>query len=366
MLRDRTAVVEMSKCRAEDGTWTVFYYCGESNVDHQAMEIISSFTRQICDYLLSKSQIIPHQIYRQLLKFFGSKHATPDFEDMETLFTELFPHAPNTIYVLDGLELVEPEQAKYLIRCIKSVFCSSGASCESRILLVSREQIPGFIDISTFIPEIQTISTSSNVMRDIELYINEGIADKMMMKRLTDDTKLLNEMKHILLTESSSMYVPTFFPSIPIYPNHDRFLWVYLQIEIIWDTCFTDKKIKSTLQSLPKDLEETYRRCIDRINVHDARTIQVLTWVSFANRPLHIGELREAVAFDLHDKNWKNEQLPRTDFVLGSCANLVTMDPTDYSIHFAHSSVKQYLEKDSTLLRGYSQSIMVYLSINMK
>jgi hypothetical protein len=216
MVRDRTAVVEMSKCRAEDGTWTVFYYCCESNGDHQAMEIISSFTKQICDYLLSKSQSIPHQVYRQLVKFFGSKHATPDFEDMETLFTELFPHAPNTIYVIDGLELVEPEQAKYLLRCIKSVFCSIGASCGSRILLVSREQIPGFIDISTFIPEIQTISTSSNVMRDIELYINEGIADKMMMRRLTDDTKLLNEMKHILLTESSSMYVPTFFLLIPI------------------------------------------------------------------------------------------------------------------------------------------------------
>lgn len=130
-------------------------------------------------------------------------------------------------------------------------------------------------------------------------------------------------------------------------------MWVYLQIEIIWDTCFTDKEIRSTLQSLPKDLEETYRRCIDRINVHDARTIQALTWVNFAKRPLHIGELREAVAFDLHDKKWENEQLPRTDFILGSCANLVTMDPTDYSIHFAHSSVKQYLEKDSALLRGY-------------
>lgn len=130
-------------------------------------------------------------------------------------------------------------------------------------------------------------------------------------------------------------------------------MWVYLQIEIIWDTCFTDKEIRFALESLPKDLEETYRRCINRINIHDARTIRALTWVSFANRPLHIGELREAVAFGPHDTKWKSEQLPRIDFVLGSCANLITMNPTDYSIHFAHSSVKQYLEKDSGLLHGY-------------
>lgn len=127
-------------------------------------------------------------------------------------------------------------------------------------------------------------------------------------------------------------------------------------MEIIWDTCFTDAEIRSALQSLPKDLEETYRRCLHRINFHDPRALKTLTWVSFANNSLHIEELKEAVAFNLHDTNWNKEQLPRTDFILGSCANLITMDPTNYSIHFAHSSVKQYLEKYSRHLHGYPLS----------
>lgn len=127
-------------------------------------------------------------------------------------------------------------------------------------------------------------------------------------------------------------------------------------MEIIWDTCFTDAEIRSALQSLPKDLEETYRRCMHRVNLHDPRTLRTLTWVSFANSSLHIEELKEAVAFNLYDTSWDKEQLPRTDFILGSCANLITMDPTDYSIHFAHSSVKQYLEKDSKDLCGYPSS----------
>jgi hypothetical protein len=124
-------------------------------------------------------------------------------------------------------------------------------------------------------------------------------------------------------------------------------------MEIIWDTCFTDAEIRYALQLLPKDLEETYRRCTHRINLRDPRALKALTWVSFANNALHIEELKEAVAFSLHDTEWDSEQLPRTDFILGSCANLITMDLTDYSIHFAHSSVKQYLEKDSRNLPGY-------------
>lgn len=93
-----------------------------------------------------------------------------------------------------------------------------------------------------------------------------------------------------------------------------------------------------------------------RVNLRDPRTLKALTWVSFANSSLHIEQLKEAVAFNLHDTEWDSELLPRIDFILGSCANLITMDPTDYSIHFAHSSVKQYLEKDRKHLRGYPES----------
>lgn len=34
---------------------------------------------------------------------------------------------------------------------------------------------------------------------------------------------------------------------------------------------------------------------------------------------------------------------PQQDYIIGCCANLVVLDPTDYCVRFAHSSVKQYL-----------------------
>jgi FOG: Ankyrin repeat len=125
-----------------------------------------------------------------------------------------------------------------------------------------------------------------------------------------------------------------------------RFLWVYLQLEILWDTCHTDAEIRSALAALPKGLEETYGRCVERINFQDSRVLKVLKWVSFATSPLHIEELREVVAFDLGDTAWNAEKIPRKEFVIGCCANLVVVDSTDNCVRFAHSSVKQYLEND--------------------
>lgn len=130
-----------------------------------------------------------------------------------------------------------------------------------------------------------------------------------------------------------------------LYADRCRFLWVYLQLEILWDTCHTDAEIRSALSALPKGLEDTYDRCIKRINYKDSRAVKVLKWVSFATSPLHIDELQEAIAFDLEDTAWNAEKIPRKEFVIDCCTNLVIVDSTNDRVRFTHSSVNQYLEK---------------------
>jgi hypothetical protein len=77
----------------------------------------------------------------------------------------------------------------------------------------------------------------------------------------------------------------------------------------------------------------------------DIRPLRALIWISYAIRPLHIEELREAIAFDLHDTVWDSGKIPPRDFATGCCSNLTVLDSNDDCVYFAHSSVKQYLEK---------------------
>lgn len=86
-------------------------------------------------------------------------------------------------------------------------------------------------------------------------------------------------------------------------------------------------------------------------------TLRVLQWVSFAARPLHIDELKEAVAFDPDDIVWDAGKIPQADVVIGCGANLVAVDPSDQCVRFAHPSVKTYLQKNSArLIPGYPKS----------
>lgn len=86
----------------------------------------------------------------------------PDFEDLEDIFIRLFDYVPDTIYILDGLDILDKKHGKPLLKLIQSLFC--GSSIRLRIMLLSRGQIPGYVDMTTFMPGIHQISTSSNVM----------------------------------------------------------------------------------------------------------------------------------------------------------------------------------------------------------
>jgi ankyrin repeat protein len=116
-------------------------------------------------------------------------------------------------------------------------------------------------------------------------------------------------------------------------------------VEALWTTCFTDADVRQALANLPKDLKETYRRCLERISNPNRYALKVLRWVSYASRPLHIDELKEAVAFDLQDRAWNSDKISDSASLISCCANLVVVDATDQRVRFAHSSVKQYLEK---------------------
>ncbi|RFU72758.1 ankyrin repeat-containing [Trichoderma arundinaceum] len=326
-----TSVVEAAKSRfPEPQSPTVYFYCDYGHYGKiDASYIVCSFIRQICEFLYQTSGHYPDEVVQDLRKFFGPRRTRPDFDDLQEIFTRLFHAAPDTIYIVDGIDALREDHAKRLLTFIQRLFCSSDLLKGSRILLLSRDQVPGYINIDTFMRGIRRISTSRNVMQDIETYIETSIADKMMYRKLTSDDSLLEEIKLILLTDSS-----------------DMFLWVYLQLEILWDTCRTDADIHLALDTLPRDIEEIYSRCVGRIDFKDNWALKVLKWVSFANKPLHIEELKEAVAFDSIDTEWDASKKPQSDFIIGCCANLVVMDPTDNCVRFAHSSVKQYLEED--------------------
>lgn len=174
-----------------------------------ASSILSSFIKQLCEILQRMSRPYPEDVAREIRMFFGHNRVKADLDDLKDTFTCFFPHVSDTIYVVDGIDALDRDHAKFLLEIFRSLFVNSGAQQGSRILLLSRDQVPGYININTFMPGIRQISTATNVMEDIETYIDSSITDKTMCRKITDDSSLLEEIRQRLLAESSGMYAHT-------------------------------------------------------------------------------------------------------------------------------------------------------------
>jgi len=122
-------------------------------------------------------------------------------------------------------------------------------------------------------------------------------------------------------------------------------------------TCLNLPKLRSTLASLPKTLDETYARILCNINEEYSQdTLKILQCLAYSQRPLRLEEVAELVTVDVEgDPRFDPERrLPEPLDVMTICSSLVTITkarekgrrskPFEIEeVRLAHFSVKEYL-----------------------
>ncbi|KAG9513283.1 phospholipase, patatin family protein, partial [Aureobasidium melanogenum] len=145
------------------------------------------------------------------------------------------------------------------------------------------------------------------------------------------------------------------------------FLWARLQIDVLWDTCTTDAEINFALSNLPKGLDETYERCLRRVEKDQQQySLRVLRYVYGAMTPLTIDALKEALATDAETGELDHEHRPSQTAVLRSGANLIVFDEVERWVTPAHHSVRRFLDNSKAeVLRSLKLSIWYDAELNL-
>ncbi|KAK4170816.1 hypothetical protein QBC36DRAFT_250670 [Triangularia setosa] len=125
------------------------------------------------------------------------------------------------------------------------------------------------------------------------------------------------------------------------------FRWAFCQLDSL-ARCPHEAAIEKALASLPWNLEETYRRMIQRIPAElEKDAIRLLQFLVHSKRPLKLAEAKDVIATQVEYEprafNVKRRLFREID-VLSYCPSLVTVvHTTDKELHLAHFSVKEYL-----------------------
>jgi Ankyrin repeats (3 copies) len=106
----------------------------------------------------------------------------------------------------------------------------------------------------------------------------------------------------------------------------------------------TQKIRKALAEAMPTELFDLYETILTQItNRKDNLALRTLSWVLYAKRPLHINELRHAIATEEGDSGLEEGDLTSPPTFVKVCGSFIVYDTVSGVVELAHKRVKEFL-----------------------
>ncbi|KAF5870500.1 putative ankyrin repeat protein [Botrytis fragariae] len=296
------------------------FYCDYKDTQtHDSRIILGALARQL---------ILQHEDAFTQLEAFCEKHhmtettqgsATTD--DLCEFIVELSRNFSTTSIVVDGLDEIAEDRAE-VTGLLKSLNKPSGTI---KTLLASRNEV----DIRNILEDYPCVSIAAK-SGDLRLYVHSEIEKRTKLGKLRIRDHNLKDHIVKVLTEGAD----------------GMFRWVACQMDYLCE-CSTDRDRREALRKLPPNLPKSYERILDRVNrsSKENQTLvrHTLLWVVYAEEPLSIAQLLQALAVRPGDETFEKENMTTLDELLNWCSSLIRQKSQSDELELAHFTVKEYL-----------------------
>ena len=130
-----------------------------------------------------------------------------------------------------------------------------------------------------------------------------------------------------------------------------RFLLISLSIDaILSEATIRKRRERLDLMTSGLGLEGAYDATLDRIRCHgkgkSTLGMAALMWISFSERPMHIGELCDGLGVEIGSRDMDYENIPSERTLLAACVGLVTVDESSI-VRLVHFTLQEYFNGHS-------------------
>ncbi|KAF8248446.1 hypothetical protein K440DRAFT_660785 [Wilcoxina mikolae CBS 423.85] len=323
-----TGIIDYIFSHRQQSSMICYFFCDFAN--HQSLEIqtvISSFIKQILNVFT-----IPPELEGKLEGLYEGVHCPPTVDQLFQILISTAQLPDITYFIVDGLDECNDNDKWRLLLHLKNLLRIRD---RIKVLVSSRDEV----EISQSLESFYKVSLDTPTTRsDIAVFVKAKLKDRVEEGSLIlENSSMIGEIKETLVHKSEGM-----------------FLWVSLQLD---DICKenNDDDIRQVLRSLPRGLNETYARILERIFKHRKPNVakKILNWVAGARRPLHLDELLEAISFESGDTLWDQgrRRFPTSQArMLQNCGNLITLTHSEDGdvIQFVHYTAFEFLLSQSS------------------
>ena len=102
---------------------------------------------------------------------------------------------------------------------------------------------------------------------------------------------------------------------------------------------------KELAQVYDQSYDEAIKRIESQSSKKSALARNVLSWITYAERPLTTGELCHALAVELGKEYFDEDNVPEVEDIISVCAGLVIVDEASNIIRLVHYTTQEYFER---------------------
>ncbi|THY48561.1 ankyrin [Aureobasidium pullulans] len=219
------------------------YFDSEKRDSLKATDLFRSYVKQFLRHLYTRRQKPPKDVILALRRMFGSRVSDPSCSEvLRELLLPLISEAAGTVLVVDGLDLCARDEYLVALACFASILELTSA----KVVICGRDEL----DIKSRLPGSTRLEVSAaRNQDDIAVYVKHHVEKRSIYDGpISNNSNTVTQIIETLINKANGM-----------------FLWARLQIDVLWDTCRTDAEIFVALKELPKNLDETYEKCLERL-----------------------------------------------------------------------------------------------------
>ncbi|RYP69569.1 hypothetical protein DL770_008217 [Monosporascus sp. CRB-9-2] len=294
---------------AETTVGIAYIYCNFNRKDEQKPEdLISSLLKQ----LLQRQLSLPSTL-RDLYNRHSPKETRPTLDEVSKILQSVAAIFSRTFIMVDALD--ECQTSDDCRRQFLSEVFNLRTKAKANVFATSRS-----------IPEVMEEFKDSLT---IEVRANEGDIRKYLNDRMPQLSRFVIERSD-LQDEISSRIAKA---ADGIGKDTPKALRKALQNLVTGSDAY-DAAYNAAMERIEKQLPDKKKRAK-----------QVLSWITFAKRPLTEREFQHALAVETDESELDEENLPQVEDMISLCAGLVTVDEESSIIRLVHYTTQQYFNR---------------------
>ncbi|KAI9641398.1 hypothetical protein NHQ30_010200 [Ciborinia camelliae] len=319
-----SSLIDSSKTEFQTKTIVAYYYCDYA--DKRTLSPSDLFN-SISQKLFRSMDDVPQDLMDILEAEYSGGTTSPGLDQIVALLVKAIDQLPAVAIFIDGLDELPEVDRKLTFSNLRKIL--NDAASPVKLFVSSREDTTYLFQSLPCLSISKLHLQTKSISPDIDLYTRYSIDQLIKTGDLVlGNLTLKEDIFDVLKNGAQGM-----------------FLWVKFQLE---ELCRmeTDAMIIKALRNLPRNLEETYDRLLGRIIEIERREFvkRMFSWILCSRRPLHMDELREAIAFTTEDTSWDATKIPNDlRRLIRACGNLILIDEDTLEVHLAHYTVEQYL-----------------------